>query len=248
MNLKKIAHYAVLIVIACIFLVPLLYVFYNSLLPYRYVQTWAPIDVWTLDNYKELFQKYPILQWYWNTFVSTVIVVVGNLVFPVMAGYALAKLRFPGRKLIFSILLISMMVPFQLMMIQMYIMLAKMNMHNTIFYSVPDELIEAARIDGVSHAGAFFKIVCPMSKPLYATIAILAFTGTWNSYLVPATFINRIEKYTLVVGLQTVNMSFFQKTNLTMAGVVLLSFPVILFFIFNQKKFVQGVMSSGIKA
>ncbi len=143
-----------------------------------------------------------------------------------------------------------------------------MNMHNTIwaitlpflsqtmylfiarqfFYSVPDELIEAARIDGVSHAGAFFKIVCPMSKPLYATIAILAFTGTWNSYLVPATFINRIEKYTLVVGLQTVNMSFFQKTNLTMAGVVLLSFPVILFFIFNQKKFVQGVMSSGIKA
>ena len=99
MNLKKIAHYAVLIVIACIFLVPLLYVFYNSLLPYRYVQTWAPIDVWTLDNYKELFQKYPILQWYWNTFVSTVIVVVGNLVFPVMAGYALAKLRFPGRKL-----------------------------------------------------------------------------------------------------------------------------------------------------
>ena len=111
------------------------------------------------------------------------------------------------------------------------------------FYSVPDELIEAARIDGVSHVGAFFKIVCPMSKPLYATI-----TGTSNSYLVPATFINRIEKYTLVVGLQTVNMSFFQKTNLTMAGVVLLSFPVILFFIFNQKKFVQGVMSSGIKA
>ena len=89
--------------------------------------------MWTLDNYKELFQKYPILQWYWNTFVSTVIVVVGNLVFPVMAGYALAKLRFPGRKLIFSILLISMMVPFQLMMIQMYIMLAKMNMHNTIW-------------------------------------------------------------------------------------------------------------------
>ena len=116
------------------------------------------------------------------------------------------------------------------------------------FYSVPDELIEAARIDGVSHVGAFFKIVCPMSKPLYATIEILAFTGTWNSYLVPASFINRIEKFTLVVGLQTVNMSFFQKTNLTMAGVVLLSFPVILFFIFNQKKFVQGVMSSGIKA
>ncbi len=264
----KICLYTVLIVIAIIFLAPLLYVLYNSFLPYRYVQTWAPINVMTLDNYKELLTKYPIIKWYFNTFTSTIIVVAGNLIFPVLAGYALAKLRFPGRKLIFSILLVSMMVPFQLTMIQMYIMLAKMNMHNTIwaitlpflsqtmymfiarqfFYSVPIELIEAARIDGLGYIGSFFRIVCPMSKPLFATISILAFTGTWNSYLVPATFINKIDKYTLVVGLQTVNMAYFQKTNLTMAGVVLLSLPVILFFIINQKQFVKGVMSSGIKA
>lgn len=264
----KICLYTVLIAIAIIFLAPLLYVLYNSFLPYRYVQTWAPISVMTLDNYKELLTKYPIIKWYFNTFTSTMIVVVGNLIFPVLAGYALAKLRFPGRKLIFNILLVSMMVPFQLTMIQMYIMLAKMNMHNTIwaitlpflsqtmymfiarqfFYSVPIELIEAARIDGLGYIGSFFRIVCPISKPLFATISILSFTGTWNSYLVPATFINKVDKYTLVVGLQTVNMSYFQKTNLTMAGVVLLSFPVILFFIINQKQFVQGVMSSGIKA
>ena len=267
-KLQKPILYLILVFIVCIFLIPLLYVFYNSLLPYRYVQTWAPFSVWTLDNYKELFSEYPILLWYWNTFSSTMIVMIGNLIFPVMAGYALAKLRFPGRKIIFSILLVSMMVPFQLIMIQMYIMLADMNLHNTIwaislpflsqtmymfisrqfFYSVPDELIEAARIDGVSHAGAFARIVCPMAKPLFATIAILVFTGTWNSYLVPATFINNLDKYTLVVGLQTVNMTYFQKTNLTMAGVVLLSFPVILFFIINQKQFVEGIMSSGIKS
>lgn len=267
-KIKKIGLYIVLFFIAGIFLIPLLYVLYNSFLPYRYVQTWAPPSVWTLDNYRELFSKYPILKWYWNTFSSTMLVMIGNLVFPVLAGYALAKLRFPGRKVIFSVLLVSMMVPFQLIMIQMYIMLAKMDLHNTIwaitlpfisqtmymfiarqfFYSVPDELIEAGRIDGVNYAGAFFRIVCPMAKPLFATIAILIFTGTWNSYLVPATFINDVNKYTLVVGLQTVNMTYFQKTNLTMAGVVLLSFPVILFFILNQKQFVEGVMSSGIKA
>lgn len=266
-KIQKPVLYLILIFIAGIFLIPLLYVFYNSLLPYRYVQTWASPKVWTLDNYKELFSEYPILQWYWNTFSSTMVVMAGNLIFPVMAGYALAKLQFPGRKLIFSILLVSMMVPFQLIMIQMYIMLAKMELHNTIwaislpflsqtmymfisrqfFYSVPDELIEAGRIDGLSHAGAFIRIVCPMAKCLFATIAILVFTGTWNSYLVPATFINNIDKYTLVVGLQTVNMTYFQKTNLTMAGVVLLSFPVILFFIINQKQFVEGIMSSGIK-
>ena len=224
--------------------------------------------VWTLDNFRELFTKYPILKWYWNTFASTAIVVAGNLIFPTMAGYALAKLRFPGKKIIFGALLISMMVPFQLIMIQMYIQLAKLNMHNTIwaitlpfmsqtmflfmarqfFFAVPGELLEAARIDGLGHAGVFARIVCPISKPLFASIAILNFTGTWNSYMVPATFINKVDKFTLVVGLQTVNMTYFQKTNLTLAGVVLLSFPVILFFICTQKEFVKGAMSSGIKA
>lgn len=267
-KIQRAVLYLLLICIAMIFLAPLLYVFYNSLLPYRYVQTWAPISVWTLDNFKQLFNKYPILKWYWNTLASTCLVVAGNMIFPVIAGYALAKLRFPCKKLIFSILLISMMVPFQLTMIQMYIMLAKMDLHNTIwaitlpflsqtmylfisrqfFYAIPDELIDAARIDGLGHAGAFFKIVRPISKPLFATIAILTFTGTWNSYLVPATFINKVDKFTLVEGLQTVNMTYFQKTNLTMAGVVLLSFPVIIFFMVSQKQFVQGVMSTGIKA
>ena len=259
--------YTVLIILALIFLLPILYVFYNSLLPYRYVQTWAPISVWSLDNFKELFTEYPILKWYWNTFASTAIIVIGNLIFPTMAGYALAKLRFPGKKFIFGCLLTSMMVPFQLTIIQMYIQLAKMDMHNTIwaislpflsqtmflfmarqyFFSIPNELIEAGRLDGLSHAGVFFRVVCPNAKSLFASIAILNFTSTWNSYLVPATFINRVEKFTLVVGLQTVNMTYFQKTNLTMAGVVLLSFPVILFFVFTQKHFVKGAVESGIK-
>ena len=112
---------------------------------------------------------------------------------------------------------------------------------------MPNELIEAARLDGLTHAGVFFRIVCPISKSLFASIAILNFTGTWNSYMVPATFINRVDKFTLVVGLQTVNMTYFQKTNLTLAGVVLLSFPVMLFFICTQKQFVKGAMESGIK-
>lgn len=265
--LTKAARYILLIFLAAVFLLPLLYVLYNSLLPYRYVQTWAPIRVWTLDNFKELFTAYPIVTWYMNTAFSTVAVVLGNLLFASMAGYALAKLRFPGHKLLFSCFLLSMMVPFQLVLIQMYIQLAELNLQNTLwsiilpfvsqsmfifmsrqyFYSIPDELLEAARIDGLSHAAAYFKIVCPNSATLFASIAILNFTGTWNSYLVPSTFINRIEKFTLVVGLQTVNMTYFQRTNLTLAGVVLLSFPVVLFFIATQKYFVRGIVTSGIK-
>ena len=130
--------------------------------------------------------------------------VAGNLILPTMAGYALAKLNFPGKKFIFGCLLLSMMVPFQLTMIQMYIQLAKLNMHNTVwaitlpflsqtmflfmarqfFFAVPNELLEAARIDRLSHACVFFRIVAPISKPLFASIAILNFTGTWNSYMV----------------------------------------------------------------
>lgn len=266
-TLPTIIRYVFLISLAAVFLLPLLYVLYNSLLPYRYVQTWAPVSVWTLDNFKELFTEYPIATWYFNTLLSTVLVVSGNMIFTSMTGYALAKLRFPGRKILFSCFMLSMMVPFQLVMIQMYIQLAELRLHNTLwsivlpflsqtiyifmsrqfFYSIPDELLEAARIDGLSHAGTFFKIVLPNAKTLFASIAILNFTGTWNSYMVPATFINRVEKFTLVVGLQTVNMTYFQKTNLTLAGVVLLSFPVILFFMITQKHFVEGIVTSGIK-
>jgi multiple sugar transport system permease protein len=184
------------------------------------------------------------------------------------AGYALAKLRFPGRKVVFLILLLSMMIPFQLVLIPQYIMLAKAGLVNTLFaitlpflsqsmfifmsrqffYSIPSELEEAARIDGLSRFGTYFRIVLPISGTLLATIAILNFTGTWNSYLVPATYINSIDKYTLVVGLQTVNNAHFERENLTLAGVFLLSFPVMIFFVFTQRLFVQGIATAGIKS
>lgn len=116
------------------------------------------------------------------------------------------------------------------------------------FYGIPEELEEAARIDGLGRFGTYVRIVLPISSVLIATIAIFNFTGTWNSYLVPSTFISTLEKFVLVVGLQTVNNEHFQQENLTLAGVFLLSFPVIIFFMFTQKFFVQGIATSGIKS
>jgi multiple sugar transport system permease protein len=224
-------------------------------------------SVWTLDNYKRIFEEYPVWRWYGNTLASAIIVVLGNLLFTTMSGYAMAKLKFPGRMIIFNAFLGSMMVPFQLVIIQLYIQLAQLHLHNTIwsitlpflsqtmfifisrqfFLSVPDELVEAARLDGLSHAGAFYSVVMPNSVTLFTTIAILNFNGTWNSYLVPSTFINIKEQLTLVVGLQMINQDHFVRTSMTLAGIMLLSFPVMLFFLFTQKYFVQGVMASGIK-
>lgn len=156
----------------------------------------------------------------------------------------------------------------QLGLLPQYIMMAQMGLVDTLaaiiipylsqsmfifmarqfFYGIPEELEEAARIDGLGRFGTYVRIVLPISGVLIATIAIFNFTGTWNSYLVPSTFISTLEKFVLVVGLQTVNNEHFQQENLTLAGVFLLSFPVIIFFMFTQKFFVQGIATSGIKS
>lgn len=223
---------------------------------------------WGLGNYKELFADFPIMGWYKNTAISTLSVVLGNIVFTPMAGYGLARLRFPGKKVIFVCLMLSMMIPGQLVLLPQYIMMAQMGLVDTLaaiiipylsqsmfifmarqfFYGIPEELEEAARIDGLGRFGTYVRIVLPISGVLIATIAIFNFTGTWNSYLVPSTFISTLEKFVLVVGLQTVNNEHFQQENLTLAGVFLLSFPVIIFFMFTQKFFVQGIATSGIKS
>lgn len=263
----KVVQYAVLTVVAAVFVLPILYVMYNSLLPRHLIGSWAAPANWTLDNYRELIQKYPVGGWYKNTIISTVVVVLGNSIIPPMAGYALAKLRFPGRQVAFICVLLSMMVPFQLIIIPQYIMLAQFKLVNTLyaitipflsqtmfivisrqfFLGIPAELEEAARIDGLGRMGTYFRIVLPISGVLIATILIFNFAGTWNSYLIPSTYINTTSKYTLVVGLQTVNNAHFQRENLTLAGVFLLSFPVMFFFAAMQKYFVQGIASTGLK-
>ena len=110
----KILIYLFLILLALLFLVPVFYVMYNSLLPKRYIGSFVMPSLWSLDNYKELFSELPIMKWYGNTAISTVAVVLGNIFFTPLAGYGLAKLRFPGRKVIFICLMLSMMIPGQL--------------------------------------------------------------------------------------------------------------------------------------
>ena len=111
------------------------------------------------------------------------------------------------------------------------------------FYSIPKEMEEAARIDGLGRAGVFFRIVLPISKPCLTTIIILCFTGTWNSYFVPATFLTDEKLFPIVVGLNTVKAKYFARPNLSLAGVILLTLPVLVIYIIFQKWFIQGVAS-----
>lgn len=265
--LIRFLQYLVLSIVALIFLFPILYVVYTSLLPRQFIGQFVGFGHLTLDNYVELLGEYPIWAWYKNTAISTVVVVAGNVIIPPMAGYSLARLRFPGRKAAFICVLLSMMVPFQLVIIPQYIMLAKFKMVNTLsaitvpflsqtifivisrqfFLGIPKELEEAARIDGLGRFGTYVRVVLPISGVLFVTIVIFNFAGTWNSYLIPSTYINTTSKYTLVVGLQTVNNSHFNRENLMLAGVFVLAFPVMFFFSFMQKYFIQGISRTGLK-
>lgn len=265
--IKNGLKYILLISLAILFLGPLVYVIYTSLVPFEYVNKIAPLDKISLDNFIYLFENYPITAWYKNTIIVTLITLFGNISTSLMAGFALAKLKFKGRKFIFNVIMATLMIPFQLLITPLYIMVAGLDWHNTImgltipflvnslsifmarqFYlSFPDELLEAARVDGIGYIKSFFKVVLPLSGTLIITLIIFNFTSTWNSYLVPATFISSTENFTLTVGLNTIKDANFIRPNLTMAGIILLSVPVLTVFAFLQKYFIQGIATSGSK-
>ncbi len=271
--LKNSLLYTALTFFAVVFILPLFYAFYTSLKDLKDVNTFfVGVESLNLDSYTRLVTHYQnagggIGVWYLNTIIMTGIIVAGCCIISSMAGFALAKLNFPGKKLIFIIVLATMMIPYHMILIPVYIMMSKFGWLNTfaaltvpylyqclyIFLmrqfisTIPNELLEAARIDGMTKIGAFFKIILPLTKPALATTIIISFTGTWNSYLIPTTFVNKEKMYTLVQGLNAAKDQFFDRVNVTMAGVILTTIPVIVVFLIFQKHYIEGVASTGIK-
>ncbi|MDF9843384.1 MULTISPECIES: carbohydrate ABC transporter permease [unclassified Paenibacillus] len=261
--------YIIITVIGILFALPFLYTVYTSFLTMRDVNTLAGPSHWTLDNYKLFFTNdaYNVPRWFLNTVIMTGLVVLGNLVINPMAGFALAKLEFKGKKLIYWIVVATMMVPYHMILIPVYVNMAQIGWMNTypaltvpflfqclyifmlrqFFVSVPGEFIEAARIDGVTKMGAFWRIVYPLGRSSMITMSILAFAGTWNSYLIPSTLANTPDMYVLVVGLNSVKDMFFENTPLIMAGVVLSTLPILVFFFLFQRQYIEGISSSGVK-
>jgi multiple sugar transport system permease protein len=272
-RLSKSALYTMLTVFAIIFVLPLLYSIYTSFKQLKDVEKiFVGLGQLSLDSYIRLITHYQdvgggIGKWYLNTIIMTAIIVAGCCLISSMAGYALSKLKFPGKNLVFIIVLATMMIPYHMILIPVYIMMAKLGWLNSFasltipylyqcmyiflfrqfFGSIPNELLEAAKIDGLTKAGAFFRIMVPLSKPVFATTIIVAFTGTWNSYLIPVTFTNKESMFTLVQGLNAAKDQFFDRVNVTMAGVVLTTIPVIIIFLIFQKYYVEGIASTGIK-
>lgn len=227
--------------------------------------TLLPAD-WTLENFRTLFTELNFARYTVNTLVVVAYCFVGMFI-SASAGYAFAKLRFRGRNLLLLLVLATMMVPVQVTMIPTFLILNELGLVNTLLgislptmvvafnvflfrqfmLTIPDELLEASRMDGAGELRTFVSIVMPMSKPILAVQTVLTFIGAWNAFLFPLILGRGEDQYTLSVGLALINQQQIQNPPLQLAGATLMVVPVVLLFIVCQRHIVQGFTLSGLK-
>lgn len=221
-----------------------------------------------LENYKEVLKQLPFGRYILNSlFVSAINTAVG-LFTSALTGYIFAKYDFFGRNVLFVALLGSMMIPFQVIMIPMYVLMVDMGWVNNYqaltvpyFYSIfgvflmrqftlklPNELTEAAKIDGCSHFGTFFRVIIPLIKTSMAALAIFLFMGSWNDYLWPLIVVDSDAYRTIPLGLGTFIHQRGMKYDLLMAASVMSVLPILVVFVFAQKNFIEGIALTGIKS
>ncbi len=225
-------------------------------------------EEWTLDNFSRLFAKQDFLRYFLNSAGIAIVVTVANLLFCSMAGYALAKLRFAGHRPLMGLVLATLMVPGSVTLIPLFVLMSKLGLVNTyaavtvpffagafgvflmrqFMHSVPDDLIDAARIDGAGEWRIFAGIVLPLLKPALAALAVFQFLATWNNFLWPLVALTDQSKYTLPVALATFAIGQNKADyGLLMAGSIVLVAPVLVLFIALQRHFTQSIAMTGLK-
>ena len=221
----------------------------------------------TFGNYRELFTRLSIGRPVANSLIISVLSTLSVLLVDSMAGYAFAKLRFRGRDRIFGILLAALVIPAPVAMLPLFLMLRSVGLVNTyagaalpsvagivgIFLirqfarSIPDDLIEAARIEGAGELRIYWRIVLPLLRPVLATLAIITFLATWNDFVWPLVILTDETRYTLPVALAGLVGEHSADIELMMAGSVLTVLPVLLLFLVLQKQYIEGITLGGVK-
>ncbi len=222
---------------------------------------------WDLSNYVEPWRQYPFARWLTNSVVVAVVSVVLTVSINLAAGWAFAKLRFPGRDLLFLLILSTLMVPVQVIMIPQFQVVIELGlldnpmgvvlprlaeafglfMARQFFLSVPDELVDAATMDGAGHVRTFWSIALPLSGPLVAVLVIFTFMWRWNEFVWPLIVLTSADSYTLPVGLQFLVQQFGSDYGPLLAMSFLSILPMLLVFAVFQRYFVEGVARTGIR-
>ncbi len=270
-KIYRVILYIILISYAIVTVYPFLWAFLASIKPYSEIVgnglKLLP-DSPTFDNYKYIFTQDPLFpKWIVNSIFIATAGTILNVIFNSMCGYALARLSFPGRKPLFLIVMVCIMVPGQILLIPNYLIMKQFGLLDTysaliipsainfsyifmmrqFFISFPKELEEAASMDGLSRIGIFFRIVMPMARASVGTQAIFVFLGFWNDFMKPLLYITSQDKYTLTLGLQSFQTQHATQWNYVMAAAVVTITPIVFMYILLNKYFMQGMKIGGDK-
>lgn len=271
--LTKFLFYAGNIIIGVIFVAPLIWMVSASLKPealifanMNSVRTFIPTQA-SFDNFKEVFSRLNMMQVFKNTFVYIGLILILDLLLNSICGYALAKFEFKGKGLMLNFIVALMVMPMEAIMLPLYIEMAQLGWTNTLaalvvpfagkcfsiymfrqfFCDIPDELIEAASLDGASPIRTFFMVVMPISKTVYATVFILDFVAHWNDFMWPFLVMTGEDKRTIQLAIQVFFGTQPIHYSAIMAALVVSAVPMLIMFIFMQKYYIEGIASSGIK-
>ncbi|MCX7708425.1 MAG: carbohydrate ABC transporter permease [Clostridia bacterium] len=266
----KAASYFVLILTSLAVLVPFLWMLSASIKldndVFEFPVRWIPENPrW--ENYKEIWEILPFSIFYKNTAILAVTITVLSLITSSLAAYAFSKIKFPGRNAIFICYIGTIAVPFQVYMIPQFIMMRKLNLTDTLlslillqsfsafgvflfrqfFISIPEELSESARMDGLSEFGIYLRIILPLAKPAIATLTIFQFVFVWNNFLEPLVYLTSTDKKTLQLGIRMFMTQYTADYALIMAATVVSLIPVVILFFSMQRFFIEGIATTGIK-
>ncbi len=269
-TLGRALTYALLIVLALFTLLPFLWMVSSSLKMEKDVFVfpiqWIPVDPqWS--NYQTIWTRIPFLTFFANTTKLTVIITLLQLATSSFAAYAFAKLEFKGRDVLFLAYIASISVPWQVYMVPQFIMMRQLDLVNKhmalillqafsafgvfmlrqFFISIPDDLLDAARIDGMSEYGIYFRIMLPLSKPALATLTIFTAVFVWNDFMGPLIYLHSEQVKTIQLGLRMFIQQYSADYGLIMAAALVSLVPVIVLFLSFQRFFVEGISTTGVK-
>ena len=257
----------VLIVIALLFLFPFYCIITGSfkVQPNKIPPEWFPSS-WTVMHWEKLFRQ-PAWTWFFNSVFMSVMSMILVLMASSMAGYVLAKKAFTGRKIIFSLLVMAMALPKQVILVPLVRMMNALSLYNTLWAvilgtvgwpfgtflmkqfseGIPTELLEAAKIDGSGETRTFLSVVCPMLKPAFGALAIFTFINTWNDYFLQLVMLTSRNNLSISLGIATLQAELSTDYGLIMAGATLGAVPIVTIFVMFQKYFTNGIALGAVK-
>jgi len=267
----RVALYVLVILGAIVYAIPFYWMVRTAVMPawqvYLFPPVWIPAEI-QLAHFATPFKAFPFDRWFLNSAIIATMTVLGVILSASLVGFGFARLRFPGRDLLFTIVLATMILPEHVRMIPTYLLFVQLNWVNTFlplvvpawlapafhvfllrqfFMTIPQEMVDAAYIDGCTPLGVYSRIALPASLPALGVCAVFSFSAAWNDFLYPLLYLTKTDVYTVAIGLRLFQSQLATNMQAMMAAATLSALPMIALFFFAQRYFVQGIVITGVK-